>query len=298
VLVTTRRWVFAMTAGLVLTAGLVMWSATTATAGVCPTPIEGTNDYDYSCMDEDPPQPGTDPRPGDPQEPTCTFTGNYNEFCEGTAACWGNNPAANDAEDVADEIGPKPDDPDAHVAYKSCRRPDGSTYDDWYWATAGGPSLSELAQRAYGALNFPTFTPAFNPPTRTYVNLDTWWWADGATKTELIGSSALGVRALATPDHMEVDPGDGSGAFTCDFVTAKADACAHTYRRASNFGKATARDGSKAYAARMRLVWTVRFERNGAPITVPPGVPTAFSSPWRGAAVPVREIQTVVIPDR
>ena len=298
--VTALRWARALSATVILMAGLVVWSAPTATAEPCPTPIEGTNDYDYSCMTDPPgPGPGTPPgNGGGGGEPTCEFTGSYDEFCEGTAACWGNNPAANAPEDVADELGPKPDDPDAHAAYKSCRRPDGSTYDEWYWATAGGPSLSELAQRAYGALNFPVFTPTFNPPTRTYVNLDTWWWADGATATELIGSSALGVRALATPDHMDVDPGDGSGVFTCDFVTAKADDCVHAYRRASNRGTATAPDGSKAYPARMRLVWTVRFERNGEPLTVPPGVPTAFSSPWRGTAVPVREIQTIVVPGR
>jgi hypothetical protein len=47
--------------------------------------------------------------------------------------------------------------------------------------------------------------------------------------------------------------------------------------------------------ARMRLVYTVRFERNGAPMAVT-GAPTEFGSPWREGPVPVREVQTVVKP--
>ncbi len=158
-------------------------------------------------------------------------------------------------------------------------------------------TLNELAQRAFGQLQIPAFTPTFNPPTATYVNLDTWWWAEGATTNELIGTAALGVRALATPDHMEVDPGDGSGAFTCDFATQEADDCSNTYRRSSNRGSARAPDGSKAYPARMRLVYDVRFEINGAPLNIA-GLPTSLSSDWTPRAVPVREVQTVVVPRR
>lgn len=283
-------------AATVMAAGLLIAMSPTSSAEDCPKLVESTGKWDYSCMD-----PGTNPTNPDPggegsSKPTCEYVDNFDEFCEGPNACWGNNPAANDEEAVKDKLPPKPDDPDANVAYKSCIRPDGSLYDAWYWSTPGDAvSLSELAQRAYGALEFPDFTPAFNPPTRTIVNLDTWWWAQGASEEELIGSSALGVRALATPSHMDVDPGDGSDVITCAFSTTKSDDCFHTYRRSSDRGTATAEDGSKAFPARVRLVWSVRFERNGNPLQVN-GVPTSFHSAWQGVAVPVREVQTVVRP--
>lgn len=225
--------------------------------------------------------------------PSCDLSKEpYTEFCHGNAACWGNNPSPNTEDDLGDRIGPKPGD-DYHIAFRSCD--DGE--DKWYWTKDDAPSREELARRAYGALQVPDFTPTFNPPTRTYVNLDTWWWAQGAGTDELVGSAANGIRALATPDHMEVDPGDGSGVFRCEFSTAKSDECAHTYRRASYAGKAVAADGSKAYPARMRLVWDVRFEDDGAPLVIG-GLPTSLASPWQGAPVPVREIQTVVVPRR
>jgi hypothetical protein len=229
---------------------------------------------------------------GGSQEPTCDLSNEpYTEFCKGTLACWGNNPAGNSEEDVADELPPKPGD-DYHVAYRNCE--DGS--DTWYWSKDGeGPSIEELAQIAFGELVFPEYTLTFNPPRRTYVNLDTWWWAQGATTEELIGTAALGVRALATPNRMEVDPGDGSGVFSCEFVTAKSDDCTYTYRRASVRGSAAADDGSPAYPARMRLVYDVRFEVDGTPLTLD-DLPTSFSSPWQDQPVPVREIQTVVRP--
>lgn len=243
--------------------------------------------------------PGTSPSDGNDDDsssgggstkPPCKYQGEYNEFCEGTAACWGNNPAANSEESVADKLGPKPDDDEAHVAYKKCIRPDGSTYDQWYWATpSDGPTLAELAQRAYGALRIPAYQPTFNPPGATYVNLDTWWWAQGVSADPIIGSSALGLRAVATPSYMQVDPGDGSGTKQCDFSTEKSDVCVHQYRKSSD------RMPGKAYPARMRLQYAVAFERNGTPLTID-GAPTALASPWMPVDVPVREVQTVVRP--
>lgn len=278
--------------------GLVLVPASEAEAKVCGWIVVG-GDMNYVVCEPGDDDTGTKPPGGGDTEPTCDLDQDpFDQFCEGTSACWGNNPAANDEEAVAEELGPKPDDPDAHVAFKDCRRADGSTYHKWYWATADdGATLSELAQRAFGRLKVPAFTPTFNPPTRTFVNLDTWWWAEGATTADVVGSAALGVRALATPDHMEVDPGDGSEVFSCDFATSKSDECIYTYRRASNRGSATAPDGSKAYAARMRLVYNVHFEHNGNPLKLD-GLPTGLTGDWSNTAVPVREIQTVVIPRR
>ena len=270
---------------VVLGGGLTGLMAVPAAAEECPYIDETTGEIVY--CDEDPGEPG---EPGDPGggggEPSCEFVGSYNEFCEGEAACWGNNPAANDEEDVADELGPKPDDPDVNVAYKECRRPDGSIYDEWYWATPGdGPTLAELAQRAYGSLRTPAYTPTFNPPNASYVNLDTWWWAEGAGGGEINGTPALGLVAIASPNRMEIDPGDGSGIMSCDFQTSKSDACSYVYHRSSRGGP---------YPARMRLVYDVRFERNGAVVNVGDAAPNSLSSPWAEAPIPVREIQSVV----
>jgi hypothetical protein len=262
-----------------------------ASAGECVDETTGQIKY---CSDS----PGTNPGTGNPSDsgggssqPSCEYTGSYNEFCEGTAACWGNNPAANSEDAVADELGPKPDDEEAHPAYKKCQRPDGTTYDDWYWATPGdGPTLAELAQRAFGALRIPAFAATFNPPTATYVNLDTWWWAQGVEDGPLVGSSALGLRAIATPQYMQIDPGDGSGVQRCTFSVTKSDTCVYVYRRSSD------RLPGKAYPARMRLQYGVTFERNGTPLTIP-GAPNALASPWQPVSVPVREVQTVTRPN-
>lgn len=293
-----KRFLHGLVVAVLLSTALAGVAATSAQAGECPYVDETTGKLVYSCEGGGSTDPGSGDGGGDSGGgPTCDKSkAPYTEFCDGTAACWGNNPAAvKDPKEL--EGTPKPDE-DANVAYKSCRRADGSTYDEWYWSTAAdGPSLNELAQRAFGALRVPVFAPTFNPPGRSYVNLDTWWWAQGASDEEIIGSSALGVVAIAAPNRLEVDPGDGSNTIDCAFSTTKSDACTYMYRRGSNRGSATAEDGSRAYPARMRLVYDVRFERNGAPLALA-GLPTSLSSPWRGTAISVREIQTVVQPNR
>ncbi|MDP9820593.1 hypothetical protein [Nocardioides massiliensis] len=253
---------------------------------VCEWVDVGEDELRYVCTE--PGSPGTPggPRPGGTAPPPCDLTQSpYNEFCEGTSACWGNNPAAVQEPRELEGV-PQPSE-DAHVAYKSCRREDGSTYDEWYWATEPnpGPTPAEAAAQAFGQLATPAFQASFNPETRTLVNLDTWWWAEGATTGEIVGTGALGVRAVGTPDRIEVDPGDGTGTFTCDFVTTQSDACSHVYRRASR----------PTYDAQMRLVYTVRFERNGNPMDLP-GLPTQLESPWVGTVVDVDEVQSIVRP--
>lgn len=292
-----RRGTYGLLIALLLSAVLSMVTSTSALAAECPYVVEATGELVYTCEGGGTEPGGGGTEPGGGGGPTCDLSkGTYNEFCEGTAACWGNNPAAVTEPKELEGV-PKPDE-EANVAYKMCQRPDGSTYDEWYWSTAGeGPGLGELAQRAYGELKVPVFAPTFNPPAASYVNLETWWWAQGVGGGELEGSSALGVVALAAPNRIEVDPGDGSATISCAFSTSKSDTCTYTYRRASNRGSATADDGSRAYLARMRLVYDVRFERNGTPLGLA-GLPTSLASPWRGTAIPVREIQTVVIPRR
>lgn len=224
-------------------------------------------------------------------EQTCEFYEQYDEFCHGEAACWGNDPAAvKEPEELKDV--PKPS-PEAHVAYRSCRYPDGTTETQWYWSTQNEePPLEEQAMEAYGLLTTPNFDLSFNPPQRTYVNLDTWWWADGAGDDEITGSSAFSVVAIATPDHIEVDPGDGSGTITCDWATSKSDTCTHAYNQASTNGDAQV-NGSPAYTASATLVYSVRFENGGEPLEIE-GLPTELESPPEQVEVPVAEMQNLV----
>lgn len=63
----------------------------------------------------------------------------------------------------------------------------------------------------------------------------------------------------------------------------------------SGRGTAVAADGSKAFPARIRLVWEVRFEDGDAPLVLD-GLPDSISSDWEAVATPVREMQTVVVP--
>ncbi len=234
---------------------------------------------------------------GGGEGPACDLSqAPFDEFCYGSTPCWGNDPAA--VQDPTQLAGvPKPS-PDAHVAFRSCRNPDGSSTDTWWWSTGGGePPIITQARQALGEIDLPGFTLAFNPPQRTIVTLDTWWWVDGPTDAEIVGSSAFGVVAIATPSRVEVDPGDGSAVLTCPFATAASEACSYVYRRASVAGSATAAEGSPAYAAQARLVYDIRFEDAGAPITVP-GVPTQLESPWANTAVPVAEIQSLVTSHR
>jgi len=139
----------------------------------------------------------------------------------------------------------------------------------------------------------PTARLEFNPPRRTLVNLDTWYWAQGLTGAELRGTSAFGLVAIATPGRLEVTPGDGSASFTCAWVTAKSDRCLYTYRRASVGGPLTGANGRPAYEATGRATWTLRFEDNGAPVTID-GAPTEINGPAMTSAVEVSEVQTLV----
>jgi len=205
------------------------------------------------------------------------------EIEPGDNACWNgescliNDPSTIPLEAVPDGALPEQPDEDSHHAFRLCD----SGY-VWYWSQDDGPSVEELATEAYNSLPFPQITPTFNPPTRTIVNLPTWWWAAGASQDEL-SASAGSVTVRATPSRLQVDPGDGSATLNCDFVTEQSDACSYTYRRAKASG----------YDARMRLTWTLEFTDGGDVITVA-GIPTDFTTQWSAVTVPVNEIQTRV----
>lgn len=218
--------------------------------------------------------------------------GHVSYWCEGENACWANIPSYTRPDGPADE---EPPSENAVYIYKQCRDADNSSVPGlgWMWHEPPEPPLGALAELAYGRLDPPAFTLTFNPPQRSYVSIDTWWWAEGAGG-EIVGTAALGVQAIGEPDHIEVNPGDGSGTFTCPWTTSESDACTYTYSKASVGGSASAGDGSPAYPAEARLVYSVRFERFGAPLELP-GLPDSLVGPWTSTPVPVAEVQTRVI---
>ncbi|MFD1827757.1 MULTISPECIES: hypothetical protein [Mumia] len=241
--------------------------------------------------------PGTPGGPGDDGgndggddivEPQCDLSGSlYNDYCDGDARCFRNDPAAlQEPEDNGLDPSEKPD-PDAHAIYWECERPDGTTYERYFWSGAEPtpPPLGERARRAIARIPLPDFTPTFNPPGRTFVSLDTWWWAAGATRRAISGE-ALGVVAVARPDHMEVDPGDSTGAKRCPFRVRRSDACVHAYAKSSLGG---------TFTARMRLVYTLEF-RLGNQVRDIPGAPSQLETEWANQTIPVRESQAIVAP--
>lgn len=273
-MLTVARQVPRLLAGLLacsLIALAMVFLASPASAGLCEVD-DGSGGVKMVDCDTVPGHPGDGPT-----GPACELepgdTGCYNG--EG---CLINNPSTIPLEDVPDgALPPKPGD-DYHHAFRICDT--GGAV--WYWSQEAEPDIGELAMRAYGQLNAPVFTPTFNPPTRTIVNLDTWWWASGAS-TQVLSASAGSVTVIAEPRVMEVRPGDGP-LFTCEFVTAKSDDCSHVYKRSSP---------GEGYAGGMRLVWDLTFTDSDDPIDIA-GLPETFSSPWVPVTVPVREVQSVV----
>ena len=97
------------------------------------------------------------------------------------------------------------------------------TSNEYIWVTPDEADIGAQVDAAYGQLAAPAFTLTFNPPRRGIVNLPNWYWAAGPTGATLTGSSAGGLVAIAEPDHLEVDPGDGNGAFECPWAVAQGD---------------------------------------------------------------------------
>jgi hypothetical protein len=163
----------------------------------------------------------------------------------------------------------------------------------WVGQAKRPPPLVDQAREASGLIVLPTATLVFNPSKRTLVNVDTWFWAQGLNDGELRGTSAFGLVAVATPDRLEVTPGDGSSSFRCEWVTTKSDRCSYPYRHASVGGSGVGPSGRPAYQASARGSWALRFEVNGAP-TLVPGAPTVLTGPRMTTAVVVDEVQTLV----
>lgn len=121
----------------------------------------------------------------------------------------------------------------------------------------------------------------FNPPTQTLVNLDTWWWAQGASASAIVGSEAIGLVAIAEPRTMTVSAAGQS--VTCPVVTSRSDTCQITFRRAGS------------HTATMQIVYDIRFEMNGSPFSVPAASNDLLTMEASDTVtVPVIEVQCVV----
>lgn len=215
----------------------------------------------------------------------CDLSGGlFNEFCIGTARCFVNDPAAvQDLEKNGLSEDSRPS-PDSYPVYWQCQRPNGEEFDRYYWNDDQPVvSIADRIRAAVGVLQLPTISASFNPPTRTLVNLPTWWWAVGAPAAEIRGTEALGLRAVATPRGLSIEPGDGTGSFTCPMSVTKSDTCTHEYRRAGD------------YTASVSIVYDLTFEIGGNPVDaaeVPADLRTLTVDD--AVDVPVREVQSRV----
>jgi hypothetical protein len=251
-----------------------------------------TGQITYVCVQWGDPGPGGG---GGPVKPSCDLLSPAT-FCNGTEACWYSawHPP------YKMPIGPPA--PDEKAMILNCYKngvPDGGTPVWVGAAVAATPPLAAQALTAIGQLHIPAPQLAFNPPNRTLVGIPTYFWAANAPGGDLTGSSAFGLVAIATPDHLVVDPGDGSGAQNCPWVTSESAAsqsCTYTYLRSSVNGSAT-HDGQPAYAATVTASWNIRFEDGGTPVTIP-GVQTTITSAAAISAVPVAEVQAIVTGSR
>ncbi len=193
--------------------------------------------------------------------------------------------------------GPKPSE-DSVLRAIWCHTDGTLTIDRVFWsedAEPDEPTLLEQALEAIGQIDLTAATLQTSPDGRTLVNLDTWYWLDGAQR-EATGSSALGLVAIATFRTMNVDPGDGTGAFRCDLVTsaeAAKDSCTYSYRR-SSIGGSASENGRPAFGASVTAVYDLSFEIDGEPIPPIVGAPATLDSPAIETAVRVDEIQSTV----
>ena len=223
---------------------------------------------------------------GTPAPPECSFHGVYDDFCQGRLACYKNDPAAiQDVERAREDtpgLADRPEDAD-HLVFTACREtPDSDEVRRYVWdSELETVTIVDRIRAAHGALRLPTVTAVFNPPTRTLVNLDTWWWAQGAPAGEVVGSAALGMRAIASPRGMTVNAGGQS--ISCPVVTQRSDACSMTFRRAGD------------HSATMTITYDIRFEMGGRVIPVPAGAQDLLTlTTTATTTVPVREVQSIV----
>lgn len=280
--------------GAVVAAGA---SPATAAAPSCTPPavIQWHPDGTYSCVVvDDGGDDGDDGGGGGSSEPTCQLWGQFT-YCVGTTAChdipW--HPP------MALPPGPKPN-PDSEPRARECDYGVPGGYGPYvvtyYWSgdEPEPPSLYEQALTAIGQIDLTIPSLETSPRGRTLVFIPVWFWLDGGAG-DRTGSSAFGLVATAVLDHVDVDPGDGSPSFACPWVTTAEQAeeeCSYSYDRRSDNGAATWQ-GKPAHLASATATWTLSFEVNGTPVTIP-NAPATLTSEASTAPVRVDEQGAVV----
>lgn len=304
VIPTRRRgllsWLLAAMFAVAAAAGMVAVTAIPASAeGVCPpgqilkqvqvddNPVR----YEFTCVDPGGGGDGGGDGDGGGGGNECDLVAPFT-YCNGGDRCYQSEwhpPWALPPE-------PKPS-PEAEAVIENCATPPGLAPTSYpIWSEPGEPAVPPLADQAwsaFGELVAPDFTLEFSPADLSFVGTETFFWAEGPSDGELTGTSAFTVVAIATPDHIDVKPGDGPGVINCGWATSKSADCVKTYFEASGGSGTTDSSGRPAHPAQARLVYDVRFENAGAPLDLP-GLPTTLESAWQTTPVPVGEVQVIV----
>ncbi|MBG0820873.1 hypothetical protein HS048_09025 [Planomonospora sp. ID91781] len=180
--------------------------------------------------------------------------------------------------------------------------------DSYVWVPEGSPpppggiTMAELADIARAALTVPEPRIRLNPDVRSYVNLPTWVWLDGAgATTRSVTATLPGVMSAtvtATLDDIEIDPGT-----TADRAEVRKDCGARgrPYARGQEFTcgvrylRASVDQPRGVYELTVTSVWEVTAQgqdQSGvAPFAFDPYDPVQVGAT---RDVPVGEVQSVV----
>ncbi|MGL5829856.1 MAG: hypothetical protein ACRC0L_09855 [Angustibacter sp.] len=199
-------------------------------------------------------------------------------------------------------IGPKPD-PKAVRAYIKCDY-GGLVLQKAVWQSPGQRAGAALtAQDGYvavGRIAFPLISVGMSArESMVVIATPLSWWAQGAGTAALRGSSAAGLVAIATPDRLDVTTGEaGVAVKRCAFVVSAASAgsCVSEYVKSSVHGTQSTRWGP-AYTAKVDTFYTISFELNGVPVTIP-GFPTDWPGSAATAPLSVTEVQALAGPQQ
>ncbi|GAB3152012.1 hypothetical protein [Microbispora hainanensis] len=172
---------------------------------------------------------------------------------------------------------------------------------------AGGITLEQLMQIARAALTVPEPKIKLSPDAKSYVNLGTWVWLDGAeTEPRSVTATLPGVMSAtvtATPGRLEIDAGTkddkraevitaGCGATGKPYVKGadedgtKKPECGVIYRHSS------VDLPNKVYTFTVTSVWNVQGNGNQGGQAVPFAYDPIEVSATRD--VPVGEVQSIV----
>ncbi|MFD1826515.1 MULTISPECIES: hypothetical protein [Mumia] len=293
----------AATIGVSVLSSAPAWSA----EPVCTPPaVAEWTGLGYKCVipgGGGPGQPGDPGDGGTPAEPTCDVSGMSPDDWAGrkpsAVYCVGANPCIDVVAlpPVALPDGEKPNE-ESEARVQVCLINGMHQWGAAYWSDDEPevPSLLEQALEAVGNIDLATPVIQISPQNRTIVNLDTWFWATGQQQNQT-GSSAFGLVAIATFEHLVVTTGDGT-TLTCEAASTREEAqtnCRHAYNRASVGGSESV-DGRPAYAVTAESVYSLSFEVNGTPVANIEGAPATLTSPTATAALRVDEVQSVVTP--